>query len=137
MEVKNLHKEAKGYEKEMDRLSEIAALLKKRDDNQHVFLAYKKSGKNPAFYEEHRTSLMLFESACKGLLLHGIDNKTTFREVKGKLDAVTKKRDSVLQEYHALSSDLKQLNIASKNIDLILDDREQKHASFKKQTKNR
>lgn len=137
MEVKNLHKEAKGYEKEMDRLSEIAALLKKREDNQHVFLAYKKSGKDPAFYEKHRTSLMLFESACKGLLLHGVDNKTTFREVKEKLDAVTKKRDAVLQEYHALSSDLKQLNIASKNIDLILDDREQKHASFKKQTKNR
>lgn len=124
LSIKEKRSQIKELENKIDKLSKIAEELEKKEFYNDVYADYLRSGKSKAFRDEHEASIILFESACKFLASENISPKTTFSDFNASLDELISEKNSLLDSYHTDVSNLKQLNIAAKNVNLILSKRE-------------
>ena len=65
-------------------------------------------------------TVSIFESSCKILSQMNIAPSVKYKDTATMLNELIQKRDALLESYHTDVSNLKQLNIASKNIDILL-----------------
>lgn len=119
-DVKDGRKTIKELEDQVDSLQAQAEHLKKRDKYSPVYVAYKKSGKSPAFYKEHERELMFYEAACKQLFLQDVPADTSLKSVLSKLESLKNQKDLLMDKYQKDVGNLKQLSTAAKNVDLIM-----------------
>ncbi len=124
LSIKEKRSEIKDLENKIDELTNIMETLERKEKYKGVYAAYLKSGKSRTFYNENDNKLAVYESACKFLRSNGVSPNTSSREIKARIDELTVKKDALYDEYHALNSDFKQLNIAAKNMDIIMADNE-------------
>lgn len=129
---KSIHSQIKTLETEIDNQTQAVEFLSRRDKHLPTYVAYKKSTSPKKFKSSHNTELMLYESACRGLSSLGVDPKTTTQHAKGQLSELTTKRKELLSSYQNITGQLQQLNIASKNIEKIMQDNSHKKDSKSK-----
>lgn len=124
MSVKESRKTIRSLEEKKDQFSQIVTYLKRRDKYKDVYAAYLKSGKDPAFREKHSYDLMIFEATCKKLAEYDIPPSAKCQDYQDELIKLEKKHSVLLDQYHTDVSNLKQLTVASHNIDIILSEPE-------------
>jgi len=137
LSIKDKRDEIRDLEAKMHVSSQILEALERREKYRDVYSAYIKSGKNKEFYDEHSSQITLFTAAVKVLSSQNITPDVKADDYRESLNDMTAKRDKLLDEYHTLSSDLKQLNIANKNLDIILNDKELSNVKVKNKDKDR
>ena len=135
--VKENRKVIKELEDKIDELKKAATYLERRDKYSKFYASYIKSGKASKFHDKYSYELMLYESACKGLSERNVPPSTTYQDVKDELEELQKKHDGLLDKYHTDVSNLKQLTVASQNVDIIISEaKEQNKVHTKTKSKN-
>ncbi len=135
--IKEKRASIKSLENEIDSCSNILEALEKKEKYNDVYADYLRSGKSKEFFEKHNMELMFFDSACKTLGTNKIPKNATAADYKKKLDELTAKKDALLASYHEDVSNLKQLDICAKNIDIILSEREVHNKKIKGKKKDK
>lgn len=115
-----LHSKIKLIENEMDNATQCLEYLSRRDKYFPVYQEYKKSKSPEKFKVSHRSELMLYEAACRGLSSLGIDPSETVTSEKTKISNLQKEKNALLSSYQNTNGLLQQLEIACKNVDKIL-----------------
>ena len=106
------------------RLQEIAELKKhiiNYSRTREVFAAYKKSGYSRKYYEEHREELILHKAAKEAFDRLSGRNIPKIRDLNEEYAAVLTKKRKDYSEYRAARKEMKDLVLAKKNIDIILE----------------
>ncbi len=122
--IKDKRKEIRAMEDEIDRLKTVCEHLEKRERLNDIYATYLDSGKDRAYRDAHSGELSIFESSCKILSQMNIAPSVKYKDTATMLNELIQKRDALLESYHTDVSNLKQLNIASKNIDILLSRKE-------------
>ena len=120
LNVKELRATIRDMESRMDELKTVYEALLDREKYNDVYSAYIKSGKSNAFFDEHTAELKLFGAACKKLTEHHVSPNSKSDEIRAQFESLKKERDAQLDKYHSVANNLKQLNTAAKNIDILL-----------------
>jgi len=118
--IKEKHDSIKSMEKEIDTLTSILENLEKKERYNDVYATYLKKGKSKSYFDEHKLEMSLFNSAVQLLASQNVSPYTTSVDIKERLEALTNEKNSLLDSYHTDMSNLKQLNIAAKNVEMIL-----------------
>ena len=136
LSIKEKRDEIRSLESSMGTSKQVLEALERREKYNDVYAAYLKSGKSKEFKEKHSADIVLFEGACKVLSAKGIDPATRAADYRVGLNEMTAKRDALLESYHNLTSDFKQLGIAQKNLDIIMNDRQMTNVKARKKDRD-
>ena len=120
LSVKELRSTIRDMESRMDELETVYEALLNREKYNDVYAAYLKSGKSNAFYDKHTAEINIFEAACKRLTEHHVSPSSKSGEIRSQFVSLKKERDEQLTKYHSMTNDLKQLNTAARNINILL-----------------
>lgn len=135
--VKQKHSSIKQMENEIDSLTNILELLERKETYNDVYADYIRSNKSPKFYKEHELEINIFNSTCKMLNAGNVSTSTTSDEIRLKLNDLVTKKDELLNSYHEDVSNLKQLNIAAKNVEVIMAKAKKERENFKGKRKGK
>jgi len=124
LSIKEKRASIKTMEDDISRLEKVVEALERREKYNDVYATYLKSGKNKDFKEKHESEILLFESACKILSLQKVSPDTKSIDIKTQLNEIIEKKNALLESYRNDVSDLKQLNISAKNVELIMAENE-------------
>jgi len=136
LSIKEKRSSIKAMEDDIGRLEKIVEALERREKYNDVYAAYIKSSKNKDFKEKHESEILLFESACKILSSQKVSRDTKSGDIKTQLNEIIEKKNALLESYHEDVSDLKQLNIAAKNVEIIMAENEKKNVKKKGKEKD-
>lgn len=137
LSIKEKHSSIKSMEDELKFRREIKDALLKKEKYNDVYAAYLKTNKSQKFKDEHTAEIMFFESAVKTLSLNKVSPEVKSSDYIKAFDELTAKKDALLDSYHTDVSNLKQLNIAAKNLELIMSDKEVKKQKVNKKSLSR
>ena len=102
-----------------------------------VYDEYIKSGKSSAFYEAHRTELMLYESAKDILKAKGIDvDSIRISDLKHEREVLEDARINATAHLDNIQKEYKDLLVAKRNVEIIMHDGEEIEVE-KERTKKR
>ncbi len=124
LSIKEKRAEIKKLEDMIDNDKNILEALELKEKYNSVYAAYIKAGKSNEFKKEHATQMAIFEAQCKFLYAKGVSTDTKSEEVRTRLSELTAKKDALYESYHSDVSDLKQLNIAARNLEMIMNDKQ-------------
>ena len=106
------------------RLGEIRALkthiinyAKTRD----VYVKYRKSGYSKKFFEAHREELALHKAAKEAFSQSGLDKLPTVKQLNQEFYEILQAKKEVYAEYRKLKDELREYQIARKNMEIVLD----------------
>lgn len=106
------------------RLGEIRALkthiinyAKTRD----VYVEYRKSGYSKKFFEAHREELALHKAAKEALTQSGLDKLPTVKQLNQEFYEILQAKKEEYAEYRNLKDELREYQIARKNMEIVLD----------------
>ncbi len=136
LSIKEKRSSIRSMEDETARLEKIREALERRERYNDVYAAYLKSGKNKDFRDKHESEILLFESACKILSSQKVSPDIKSDDIKTRLNEIAAKKNALLESYHNDVSDLKQLGIAAKNVELIMAENEKNNVKKKGRQKD-
>lgn len=79
-----------------------------------IYLEYKKDPSDKAFFEEHKSGIMLYENALSDLK-KSYSKLPNSKDILKELDSSHKKKNTLMQEYSSAESDMKELYQIRKN----------------------
>lgn len=101
-----------------------------------IYVAYRKAGYSKRFFEEHREALTLHKAAKKAFA----DLKGTkiprIKELNQKYARVQSEKKAAYGEYRELKKQMQDYLIAKQNIDMLLQEQNQKEQSSEKEKEN-
>ena len=106
------------------RLGEIRALkthiinyAKTRD----VYVGYRKSGYSKKFFEAHREELALHKAAKEAFTQSGLEKLPTVKQLNQEFYEILQAKKEEYAEYRNLKDELREYQIARKNMEIVLD----------------
>ena len=106
------------------RLGEIRALkthiinyAKTRD----VYVEYRKSGYSKKFFEAHREELALHKAAKEAFTQSGLEKLPTVKQLNQEFYEILQAKKEEYAEYRNLKDELREYQIARKNMEIVLD----------------
>ena len=106
------------------RLGEIRALkthiinyAKTRD----VYVEYRKSGYSKKFFEAHREELALHKAAKEAFTQSGLEKLPTVKQLNQEFYEILQAKKEEYAEYRKLKDELREYQIARKNMEIVLD----------------
>lgn len=106
------------------RLGEIRALkthiinyAKTRD----VYVEYRKSGYSKKFFEAHREELALHKAAKEAFTQSGLEKLPTVKQLNLEFYEILQAKKEEYEEYRKLKDELREYQIARKNMEIVLD----------------
>ena len=106
------------------RLGEIRALkthiinyAKTRD----VYVGYRKSGYSKKFFEAHREELALHKAAKEAFTQSGLEKLPTVKQLNQEFYEILQAKKEEYAEYRKLKDELREYQIARKNMEIVLD----------------
>lgn len=106
------------------RLGEIRALkthiinyAKTRD----VYMEYRKSGYSKKFFEAHREELALHKAAKEAFTQSGLEKLPTVKQLNQEFYEILQAKKEEYAEYRKLKDELREYQIARKNMEIVLD----------------
>ena len=106
------------------RLGEIRALkthiinyAKTRD----VYVEYRKSGYSKKFFEAHREELALHKAAKEAFTQSGLEKLPTVKQLNQEFYEILQAKKEEYEEYRNLKDELRECQIARKNMEIVLD----------------
>lgn len=106
------------------RLGEIRALkthiinyAKTRD----VYVEYRKSGYSKKFFESHREELALHKATKEAFTQSGLDKLPAVKQLNQEFYVILQRKKEEYAEYRKLKDELREYQIARKNMEIVLD----------------
>jgi hypothetical protein len=134
--IKEKRDQIRSVEAEIDKLKIICEHLENKEKYTEVYASYLDSGKDKSYKEAHLGQMLMFESSCKILSQMGVSPSVTYKETSDRLNDLIRQKDDLYASYHSDVSNLKQLNIAAKNIDILLSRNETSKSKAKYRNKD-
>ena len=134
--IKEKRDQIRSVEAEIDKLKIICEHLENKEKYNEVYASYLDSGKDKSYKEAHLGQMLMFESSCKILSQMGVSPSVTYKETSDRLNDLIRQKDDLYASYHSDVSNLKQLNIAAKNIDILLSRNETSKSKAKYRNKD-
>lgn len=106
------------------RLGEIRALkthIINYSKTRDVYVEYRKSGYSKKFFEAHREELMLHKAAKEAFSQTGLEKLPTVKQLNQEFYEILAAKKEEYAEYRKLKDDLREYQIARKNMEIVLD----------------
>lgn len=121
--LRDTRESVRDVEKKIANINDTIKYVERVSQYQPIYKEYMKSGKSQAFYEAHRTEIMLYESAKKTLEQKGLrgDSVRLIQLKKELRDLEDRKLDMSVQ-LDSLQADYNDLLTAKKNVEAIINE---------------
>lgn len=86
-----------------------------------VYVAYRKSGYSKMFYEAHTEEIILHKAAKDAFEEMQVDKLPTVKQLNQEFNEVLMAKKQDYDEYRRLKNELRELQIAKKNMEVVLD----------------
>lgn len=106
------------------RLGEIRALkthIINYAKTREVYVEYRKSGYSKKFFEAHREELALHKAAKEAFSQSGLDKLPTVKQLNQEFFEILQAKKEEYAEYRKLKDELREYQIARKNMEIVLD----------------
>ena len=106
------------------RLGEIRALkthIINYAKTREVYVEYRKSGYSKKFFEVHREELALHKAAKEAFAQSGLDKLPTVKQLNQEFYEILQAKKEEYAEYRKLKDELREYQIARKNMEIVLD----------------
>ena len=106
------------------RLGEIRALkthIINYAKTREVYVEYRKSGYSKKFFEAHREELALHKAAKEAFSQSGLDKLPTVKQLNQEFYEILQAKKEEYAEYRKLKDELREYQIARKNMEIVLD----------------
>ena len=106
------------------RLGEIRALkthIINYAKTREVYVEYRKSGYSKKFFEVHREELALHKAAKEAFSQSGLDKLPTVKQLNQEFYEILQAKKEEYAEYRKLKDELREYQIARKNMEIVLD----------------
>ena len=132
-----VHGSIKGIEDEISKINELIKFSERISTHKDVYSQYLKSGKSQKFRELHHSEIALYESAQEMLKKNFPEGSVVkIAALKKQKQALEDEKDAQNQRMQALKSEQKELQIMKKNVEIILDEGNEKEENDRKQKQN-
>ena len=106
------------------RLGEIRALkthIINYAKTREVYVEYRKSGYSKKFFEAHREELALHKAAKEAFTQSGLEKLPTVKQLNQEFYEILQAKREEYEEYRNLKDELREYQIARKNMEIVLD----------------
>ena len=86
-----------------------------------VYVEYRKSGYSKKFFEVHREELALHKAAKEAFSQSGLDKLPTVKQLNQEFYEILRAKKEEYAEYRKLKDELREYQIARKNMEIVLD----------------
>jgi hypothetical protein len=132
-EIKEVHNAIRNIEDKIANQNEILKYASRIQTNQPVWEAYIQSAKSTVFREEHRSELVLFESAQTALKRLNIsDDSLQLNTLSNELQSLTLKKTELSTRMTTLKEEKKSLAIVQQNVESLLADEVKENSQERK-----
>lgn len=121
-----------------DRMTELGASIKEKEKRlgairalkthiinyaktREVYVEYRKSGYSKKFFEVHREELALHKAAKEAFSQSGLDKLPTVKQLNQEFYEILQAKKEEYAEYRKLKDELREYQIARKNMEIVLD----------------
>lgn len=121
-----------------DRMTELGASIKEKEKRlgairalkthiinyaktREVYVEYHKSGYSKKFFEVHREELALHKAAKEAFSQSGLDKLPTVKQLNQEFFEILQAKKEEYAEYRKLKDELREYQIARKNMEIVLD----------------
>ena len=121
-----------------DRMTELGASIKEKEKRlgairalkthiinyaktREVYVEYRKSGYSKKFFEAHREELALHKAAKEAFSQSGLDKLPTVKQLNQEFYEILQAKKEEYAEYRKLKDELREYQIARKNMEIVLD----------------
>ena len=121
-----------------DRMTELGASIKEKEKRlgairalkthiinyaktREVYVEYRKSGYSKKFFEGHREELALHKAAKEAFPQSGLDKLPTVKQLNQEFYEILQAKNEEYAEYRKLKDELREYQIARKNMEIVLD----------------
>ena len=121
-----------------DRMTELGAYIKAKEKRlgeirtlkthiinyaktRDVYVRYRKSGYSKKFFEAHREELALHKATKETFAQSGLEKLPTVKQLNQELYEILQAKKEVYAEYRKLKDELREYQIARKNMEIVLD----------------
>lgn len=130
-----IKKELKDMESKIADINKQIRLTGQYLANRDIYTEYRKTGKSPKFYEEHRAKLALYESARDALReINGGQKIPSMKSLKDEKERLLSEKNALYEAHQTARAEQKELQTAFANVQSMLGlDKERTTAKTKKQ----
>ena len=121
-----------------DRMTELGASIKEKETRlgeirvlkthiinyaktRDVYVEYRKSGYSKKFFEAHREELALHKAAKEAFTQSGLEKLPTVKQLNQEFYEILQAKKEEYAEYRKLKDELREYQIARKNMEIVLD----------------